>query len=355
MGVRRAGYAPDTVKRISRQVRRFSAECGTGPWDVNGDQVEAWLQGLACRSEATRYTYRTSLRTFYRWAHRVGRVLVDPTEEVSHRLQARQVGGDWGLAIGEYLHHLRAAGKPSTTVQLRLHQLNRLAVGIGVRDPWAVSTDELARWLSRHRWAQETMRSHRAALRGFYAWATETGRVEVDPARRLPVVRAAHPAPRPAAEDAYAAALRAAGEREGLMLRLAAEAGLRRGEVARVHSADLIDQEDGPWLQVWGKGGRQRLVPLSGELGALVRAAGPGWVFPGAVEGHLSAARVGELVSALLPPGCTMHALRHRFATRAYSRDRDVLAVQQLLGHSRPDTTQRYVQVPRASLRRLVQ
>lgn len=49
-----------------------------------------------------------------------------------------------------------------------------------------------------------------------------------------------------------------------------------------------------------------------------------------------------------------MHALRHRFATRVYNVDRDVFAVQILLGHSSPATTQRYVQINDTALRRLV-
>jgi site-specific recombinase XerD len=50
-----------------------------------------------------------------------------------------------------------------------------------------------------------------------------------------------------------------------------------------------------------------------------------------------------------------MHALRHRFATKAYNIDRDVFTVQQLLGHASPETTQRYVQVSDINMRRLVE
>lgn len=49
-----------------------------------------------------------------------------------------------------------------------------------------------------------------------------------------------------------------------------------------------------------------------------------------------------------------MHQLRHRFATRAYSVDRDVFTVQELLGHASPATTRRYVLVPRSALRATV-
>lgn len=55
-----------------------------------------------------------------------------------------------------------------------------------------------------------------------------------------------------------------------------------------------------------------------------------------------------------MPEGWTLHTLRHRFATRAYSIDRDLLAVQTLLGHASPVTTRRYVAVGEDRLRATV-
>lgn len=73
--------------------------------------------------------------------------------------------------------------------------------------------------------------------------------------------------------------------------------------------------------------------------------------FPGADHGHLSPHRVGDLVAAALPGGWTCHTLRHRFATRSYTASGgDLLAVQRLLGHAKPETTQRYVALDVSSL-----
>lgn len=69
---------------------------------------------------------------------------------------------------------------------------------------------------------------------------------------------------------------------------------------------------------------------------------------------HTTADRVGRILSRLLGPGATGHGLRHRFASKAYQGTRDLLAVQQLLGHSSPATTQRYVAVPLDNLRAAV-
>lgn len=76
-----------------------------------------------------------------------------------------------------------------------------------------------------------------------------------------------------------------------------------------------------------------------------------GWVFPGQVGGHLSPAWVGKLVGRRLPAGLGTHTLRHRFASAAYAGTRDLAAVQDLLGHAKPETTRLYVQLPRDAMR----
>jgi integrase/recombinase XerC len=105
---------------------------------------------------------------------------------------------------------------------------------------------------------------------------------------------------------------------------------------------------------VHGKGGKQRIVPISDDLAEAIRqgAAGhtPGssshcWLFPDGCGGHLSPQWVGELVKQALPDGYTMHSLRHRFASRAYRGTRNLRAVQTLLGHASIATTERYTAV----------
>ena len=130
------------------------------------------------------------------------------------------------------------------------------------------------------------------------------------------------------------------------MMRLAAEAGLRRAEVAQLHVRELLDI-DGPALLVHGKGGKTRMVPISDLLAAMLRdsAAGDGYLFPNGHGGHLSAGHVGKLVQRALPPEWTMHTLRHRYATRVYRGSHDIRAVQTLLGHASVLTTQRYAAI----------
>ena len=82
---------------------------------------------------------------------------------------------------------------------------------------------------------------------------------------------------------------------------------------------------------------------------------GPGWLFPGADSGHVSAEWIGRLVGRALPRGVTMHALRHSFATRAYERTGDLVAVQRVLGHESPQTTLRYLAIADQTLRAVVE
>jgi integrase len=153
--------------------------------------------------------------------------------------------------------------------------------------------------------------------------------------------------PRPAPDHVWQAALAAADARTTLMLRLAGEAGLRRGEVSRVHTRDLLEGGVGAQLVVHGKGGKERVVPISDSLAEAMRSHAPrgDWLFPNGFGNHLSPWMVGDLVGRALPDGWTTHTLRHRFSSRAYRGTRNLRAVQVLLGHSSIATTERYCAV----------
>jgi integrase/recombinase XerC len=260
-----------------------------------------------------------------------------------------QLTVDWADVIDEYLTELAAAGRPATTVGLRSDQLRHMATSL--RCPIdQVDRRVLLGWFADQVWAPETRRSYRSAARGFFGWAVARGYLVGDPAADLPVVPLGRAVPHPVPDEVYAAALAGAAPPVVLMLRLAAEAGLRRGEIARVHSQDVQLDGDGFSLLVHGKGAKDRLIPVPDELGAAIRAA-HGWVFASPHGGHVSARWVGQVCGAALPGRWTLHGLRHRFATRAYAGSRDLRSVQELLGHSSPSVTQRYVAVTRSDLR----
>lgn len=257
----------------------------------------------------------------------------------------------WHDAISQFLSAQTAAGFPKTTIATRRQHLQHLARRINTETPYTVTADQLVAFAAQQTWARETRRGRRTTFRAFFGWAVATGRLETSPAVALPRVKMSEPRPAPAPERIYREALMRATPREQLMLRLAGELGLRRAEVAAVHSDDLDDDLVGYSLTVHGKGGRVRTIPVGPGLAILLRNMPYGFAFPGDDHGHLSPRWVGKLVTNLLEGDWTMHKLRHRFATRAYGVDRDTFTVQQLLGHASPATTRLYVKVPNEALR----
>lgn len=264
------------------------------------------------------------------------------------------ISAAWAAAIDEWTGYAHTRGWASTTIGTRRDHLRVVARRIGV-GPWSVEPLQLVAWFNRQRWSTETRRGHRATLRSFYGWAASTGRVVESPALSLPRVRPAPPRPRPTPDAVYVRALATATPRERLMVRLGAEIGLRRAEVAQVHSGDLFADLDGWSLVVHGKGGKQRTLPLPPLLAAELRSLPAGWAFPGDVGGHLSPRWVGTLVSRLMPAPWTMHTLRHRFADRTHQVEHDLVIVQELLGHASIVTTRAYVPVRRDRLRSTVE
>lgn len=258
----------------------------------------------------------------------------------------------WATIIDGYLDELRAGGHPQTTVDTRRQHLHFMARRIAA-SPQDVDRELLVEWCAAQDWAPESRRGRTNTFRLFWRWAAAR-ELLVDVAADLPKVRATAGIPRPAPDRVYMRAIMRSDVRTRLILRLAAECGLRRGEIAHIHSDDLIDDLVGWSLIVHGKGGRQRIVPLTQGIALELLALDDGHVFPGAIDGHLSPRRVGELATDALDGEWTLHTLRHRFATRTYQIDHDVFAVQELLGHAKPRPTRRYVQTDRSRLRALV-
>lgn len=250
----------------------------------------------------------------------------------------------WSDSVGDWLDWLSAGGAARGTVDLRRYQLGRVAAAHHGISPWAITPDDLARWLAGRGWDRETLRSMRSALRSFYGWAHASGRIDNDPARLLRRVPATVGRPRPARDDTIEAALAGAPTRVRHMILLGSCYGLRRCEIAAVNRRDL--QVDGAhWsLLVRGKGGKLRTLPLMPDMAAIIRDCDDpaGWLFPNGFGSHLTPHHLGRLVKRALGPDATCHMLRHRFGTAAYRAHRDIRAVQILLGHASPVTTQVY-------------
>ena len=138
--------------------------------------------------------------------------------------------------------------------------------------------------------------------------------------------------------------------------------GLRIGEALALRGKDFTNRPES--LNVSGKGGKQRIVPL---LPCVLQAVeiyrsscpypiGPSHpIFIGARGGALNAGVAQRVMRQLrsqlaLPDTATPHALRHSFATHLLSNGGDLRSIQELLGHSSLASTQRYTEVDKTRM-----
>lgn len=248
----------------------------------------------------------------------------------------------WGDLLLRWTLHLVAADRTPQTIETRTEHMRRITRAFP-DGPDQLTPAAWEQWSGSHPWATETRRSFSATIRSFYAWHDGS-----DPTRTVPPIRPATPQPRPIPDELLLPALDRADDRTRLILRLAAECGLRRTEIAALPSTALDTAGTPATLRIVGKGRKPRTVPVPAPLAAELAKLPEPWVFPGPA-GHLTPRHVGALAKRVLPDGWTLHTLRHRFAAQAY-RDRNILAVQRLLGHASPATTQRYVPTPMEEL-----
>jgi integrase/recombinase XerD len=203
-----------------------------------------------------------------------------------------------------------------------------------------------------------------AALRRFYAFLQDEGMRRDDPSAALPRPASERPLPKILDHKAVEALFaeierrRAAGGQGALrmaaLMELLYGSGLRATELVSLPRNAV--SPDKPFLILRGKGGRERLVPISDRARAAVAdhvAAVPRdalWLFPSGKK-HLSRVRLYQLVRELaadagIPPDrISPHVLRHAFATHLLEGGADLRAVQMLLGHADIATTQIYTHV----------
>jgi integrase/recombinase XerC len=216
-----------------------------------------------------------------------------------------------------------------------------------------------------------------SAIRAFGRYLRREGVIESDPAALVGTPRREHRIPNHLAVDEMSALLSAPdtsgplGRRDQAILELFYASGLRLSELVGL---DLDDVNlSGRVVRVLGKGRKERIVPFNTTAAAALKA----WMadreaFPQlqrAVKtrrqqeplflnyrgGRLSTRSVDKLVRKYVAAcstryGISPHALRHSFATHLLEAGADLRAIQELLGHARLSTTQRYTHVNAAQL-----
>ena len=213
-----------------------------------------------------------------------------------------------------------------------------------------------------------------AALRRFFAFLADEGLRSDDPSAALPRPVSERPLPKVldhGSVDALFAEVerRKADKGDAASLRMAALVELLYGSGLRATELVSLPRHaiapDKPFLILSGKGGRERLVPISdraraavAEWAALVPSSSL-WLFPSG-KSHLSRVRLYQLLKELagdagIPPDrISPHVLRHAFATHLLEGGADLRALQMLLGHADIATTQIYTHVDSRRLIELV-
>ena len=244
----------------------------------------------------------------------------------------------------------------------------------GALDLKGLSRKDLESFLSARASAGDGSRTRArrtAALRGFFRWLVEIGRLRGDPSRLLPSIPPPRPLPKAIAAGRSALLIESVGGeepldlRDRLLLELLYGAGLRASEAVALKAEDIAPKER--FITVSGKGGKERRVPVgAAALEALDRYLkrgrpplrrpdSPGGLFLTRSGGALSRQGIDSVVrkrakAAGLPP-LSAHTLRHSFATHQVEGGADLRSVQEMLGHASIDTTQIYTALSTQRLR----
>lgn len=252
-----------------------------------------------------------------------------------------------------HLANMRLRGLADTTMRERAYAVRRLArhLDVEVGELMAVTEDDLDCW--QYDIAHLTARyrsSWLAHVSRFYAWAHTERLVRANPAVVLLPPKLPRLVPHPIGEADLHMAVACAPTRVRPMLVLAAYAGLRAGEIARLQRQHVMDTDDPAVVLVEGKGGRERIVPLSSLVLTELRLAGMpsrGYVLSrrdgkaGGLEPHMVSKLCNDYLHGL-GINETLHSLRHRMGTVLYRSTRDLRLVQEVLGHSSPAVTAGY-------------
>ncbi|MFB3853462.1 MAG: tyrosine recombinase XerC [Vicinamibacterales bacterium] len=206
-----------------------------------------------------------------------------------------------------------------------------------------------------------------AAVRAFVRYLRREGAMDADPGSLIRSPKREERVPAHLAIDEMARLLEtpdrstALGRRDRAILELFYASGLRLSELVGL---DLEDVNLGARLvRVTGKGNKERLVPFNRSAAEAIReslrdraakAADPA-LFLNYRGSRLSSRSVHRMVRRYVSMcstrfGISPHAIRHSFATHMLERGADLRAIQELLGHARLSTTQRYTHLDAAHL-----
>ena len=242
------------------------------------------------------------------------------------------------VLIGDWLDWLASGSTATSTMRQRAYLIRAFAARY---DLATATPDDVQAWLALPHRKAEARKGVLATLRSFYRWAVARDYIAQDATRLSRSIHVPLGVPKPCPDFVIERALMRSTEDVRLMLLLGAFAGMRREEIASLHSRHVTERG----LVFRGKGSKERRVPIDDRIAPYLTFDGwafPSWRKPGH---HFSPDYVASRLEVALGRPWTAHSLRHRAATAWYRSSRDLRAVQLLLGHTSPTTTARYVLV----------
>lgn len=252
------------------------------------------------------------------------------------------------MPLSAYRREMHRRGLAAPTIKRRMAALHSVEDWVAPRGILDATTEDIEAFLdARGDLHPRTRYDWISHLHCFYEWAAVRGLVGLDPTLAITRPKTPKLLPRPIPEPDLALALERADRLMAAWLTLAAYAGLRVSEIARLQRHDVLDAER--LLRVHGKGGKDRMVPMADRVTRALDFFGMprrGHLFTRPRGAPFPPAMVSREISLYLEGlgiDATAHMLRHRFATRAYRASRgDLRLVQEMLGHASPTTTAIY-------------
>lgn len=260
--------------------------------------------------------------------------------------------GDQGrdlTLLEEWEIYMRGEGRSNRTISEMIGLMHRLERFAGCRLE-AVRPLDIARFLGRSRLNQNSRAAYYGYIHSFYRWWERNGGVNTAATVKRP--KAPKGVPRPITDQQLRDLLAVRMHRRTrVMIQLAAYAGLRVHEIAKVRGEDV--DPVARTLRVTGKGNKTAVLPLHPVLIEAAKGMPTrGWWFPGnsrrpglPIRSRGVADVIGNAMARAGIPGGTAHRLRHWYGTKLVSSGTDLRTTQTLMRHEQLNTTARYVLV----------
>jgi integrase/recombinase XerC len=274
-------------------------------------------------------------------------------------------------AVADFLRHLRERNASKHTIKAYSLDLANFASYTGTRGWKEIDHIAIRGFLSQQYEKglnKTSVARSLAAVRSLYRWLAREGVVEQNPAKLVATPKLPKKLPRvPTIEeinsvlDGQMPETAAFPERDRVMLELLYGCGIRNSELTGINTDDVRLSAEA--ILIRGKGKKERYVPFGEAVTTALAAYLPARqtvltethkntpaLLVNRRGGRLTTRSVGRIVKHIavakgLSPDVHPHTLRHAFGTHMLEEGADLRAIQELLGHERLATTQRYTQL----------